>query len=101
MNTTRHVAYSAVSNLTELFDGANIVDEMAAWNVAAALLFLLELFDQSHEMVLGNHPLVPTSELWSWLHTFQQHPNSYWHYHPYSLDNSYLHAIVHRTEGHR
>jgi len=99
----RHRAWQSVSNLTELL-AAPVGNTFAAWNVAAALLFMLELYDPVHEIVLGNQPsppLLPSGEVWGWLRTFQEHPGGYWLYHPMSPENHYLHAILHRIEGHR
>lgn len=96
----RHDAWQSVSNLTELF-GKRIENTFAGWTVAAALLLMLELYDPVHEIVLGNQPLLPSTKVWNWLHLFQEHPDSYWLYKPMSPENHYLHAILHRIEGHR
>lgn len=96
----RSMAWQSVSNLTQLF-GKPIDNTFAGSTVAAALLLMLELYDAVHEIMLGNQRLLPSSEVWDWLHTFQDHPNSYWLYHPMSPENHYLHAILHRIEGHR
>eukprot|EP00929_Paragymnodinium_shiwhaense_P089313 TRINITY_DN49472_c0_g1_i1.p1 TRINITY_DN49472_c0_g1~~TRINITY_DN49472_c0_g1_i1.p1 ORF type:complete len:817 (-),score=83.55 TRINITY_DN49472_c0_g1_i1:232-2682(-) len=95
----RKAAWNAVSNLTVLFGGP-VSNDFAGWTVAAALLLMLQLYDQTHEIVLGNHPLQPTAETWDWLRTFQTYPNSYWLYRPESPENHYLHGILHRIEGH-
>merc|ERR1712137_565502 len=42
-----------------------------------------------------------SKEVWDWLHVFQEHPKNYWLYRPMSAENHYLHAILHRVEGHR
>lgn len=96
----RRDAWESVSNLTELF-GQPVRNTFAGWTVAAALLLMLELYDAVHEIVLGNQPLLPSSEVWEWLRTFRAYPNSYWLYRPMSPENHYLHAILHRVEGHR
>jgi len=96
----RKDAWKSVSNLTTLF-GFRVENTFAAWTVAASLLLMLELYDQVHEIVLGNQPLLPSTEVWDWLHTFQEHPDSYWLYRSMSPENHYLHAILHRIEGHR
>jgi len=96
----RRDAWDSISNLTDLF-GQRVENTYAGWNVAAALLLALELYDPVHELVLGNQPVLPTSEVWAWLHTFQEHPESYWLHRPMSPENHYLHGILHRLEGHR
>lgn len=96
----RHEAWQSVSNLTHFF-GRQVADTLAGWTVAAAVLLTLELYDPVHEIVLGNHPLLPSKEVWDWLRLFETHPHSYWLYRPMSPENHYLHAILHRIEGHR
>lgn len=96
----RRNAWQSVSNLTALF-GGNVENTFAGWTVAASLLLMLELYDPVHEILLGNQPLLPSSEVWDWLRTFQDHPKDYWLYRPMSPENHYLHAILHRIEGHR
>lgn len=96
----RHDAWQTVSNLSALF-GKPVENTFAGWTVAASLLLMLELYDPVHGIVLGNQPLLPSNKVWDWLHTFQDHPKDYWLYRPMSPENHYLHAILHRIEGHR
>lgn len=96
----RHDAWQSVSNLSVLF-GKHVQNTFAGWTIAASLLLMLELYDPVHEIVLGSQPLLPSSKVWDWLHTFQDHPKDYWLYRPMSPENHYLHAILHRIEGHR
>jgi len=96
----RRAAWEGVRNLTKLF-GAPVANTFAGWTVAAGLLLMLQLYDQTHEVVLGNQPLLPQEMVWDWLRTFQAHPDDYWLYRPMSAENHYLHAILHRIEGHR
>jgi len=44
--------------------------------------------------------MLPEAEVWDWLRNFQKNNASYWLYRPMSPENHYLHAILHRLEGH-